>query len=157
MSAMTRPWWPRRWASSASHTGAATSRINAESLARKFASIARAEASRPVALSAIIQCGTVHAESTSPMRASALSASSSQRADRDAAQLEAREHRGGVLHVDVEVGQRRDERRREIAEAPVVEIEHRVELAAREVEHRPMPPEVMQERALAGPMRLEAG
>ncbi len=79
------------------------------------------------------------------------------RADRHAAQLEAHEHRRGVLHVDVEVGHRRGERRGEVAEAPVVEVEHRVELSPGEVEHRAVPPQVVQEKALAAPVLLEAG
>ena len=46
---------------------------------RSPASMRPAAALRPVAANAIIQCGSVKAEMQSPVRASALSASSSQR------------------------------------------------------------------------------
>ena len=76
---------PARCATSASEIGRAKSRTMGASvpgvLAKpRMASIMRSAAwSRPVAVSAIIQCGSVKAERQSPIRASALSASSTQR------------------------------------------------------------------------------
>src|SRR5688572_19281870 len=78
-------------------------------------------------------------------------------ADVDPVALEAKEHRRRILDIDVEVRHLRDEGRREVAEAPVVKIEHRFELAPLEVEHRPVPPQVVHEVVDLRPVRLEAG
>ena len=69
--------------------------------------------------------------------------------------LQPEQHRGGVLHVDVEVGLRRSERRGEVAKAPVVEVERRVALAALQVEQRTVPPQMMQEVVAAAPVPLK--
>ena len=72
----------------------------------RTASIMRSAASRcgQVAVSAISQCGSVNADWRSPIRASALSASSLPAvADVDAEALEAKQNRRCVLHVDVDV------------------------------------------------------
>ena len=77
------------------------------------------------------------------------------RADIDAEPFEAEQHRGGVLHVDIEVGLRLRQRAGEIAEALVVELEHRVEFPALEMEQRAVPPQMMQQVVAALPVPLQ--
>ena len=90
------------------------------------------------------------------MRVSALSAISLQRSPTSMpSEFEPEQHRGGVLHVDVEVGLRLRQRAGEIAEAPVVEIEHRVELAPLQMKQRAVPPQMMQQVVAAVPVPLQ--
>ena len=64
--------------------------------------------------------------------------------------LEAKQHRGRILDVDIKVGQRLIEGRNEVAEPPVVKVKNRVEFALLKVEHRAMPPKVMDHIVAAG-------
>ena len=70
-------------------------------------------------------------------------------------QLQPEQHRGGVLHVDVEIGLRHRERADEIAEAPVIEIEHRIGFAPLEMKQCAMPPQMMHEVRSTFPIALE--
>ena len=72
----------------------------------------------------------------------------------DPVTLEAKQHRGRILHIDVEIRQFLRERRSEIAEAPVVEVENRVELALLHMEHGAMPPQVMDQIVAARKVSL---
>ncbi len=64
-------------------------------------------------------------------------------ADIDAEALQAKEHGRRVLHIDVDVGRSDRERRGEIAEAGVVELEHRGMIAVLQLEQRAVPPEMV--------------
>ena len=72
----------------------------------------------------------------------------------DALTLKAKQHRRRILHIDIEIGQRLSERRSEVAEPPVVEVENRVEFALLQMEHRAMPPKVMDHIVAAGKVLL---
>ena len=76
-------------------------------------------------------------------------------ADIDAETFQTKQHRGGVLHVDVEVGLRLRQRRPQVAETFVIEIEHGVELAPLQMKQRAVPPQMMQQVVAALPVALQ--
>src|SRR5450631_3934598 len=61
----------------------------------------------------------------------------------DALSLKAKQHRYRILHIDIKIGQRLSERRIEVAEPPIIEVKNRLEFALLQMEHRAMPPNVM--------------
>ena len=78
-------------------------------------------------------------------------------ADIDAEALQAKEHGRRVLHIDVDVRRRDGERRGEIAEAGVVELEHRGMIAVLQLEQRAVPPEMVLQVVSALPVGRERG
>src|SRR5262249_25681216 len=125
----------------------------------RIASIIRSAAAvRPVAGSAISQCGRGKAGRQWAVRASALSASSPPTvADIDAEALEAEKGGRRVLHVDVDVRRGDRERRGEVAEASIVEFEHAGIVAVLELEQGAVPPEMVLQVVAAFPVRRERG
>ncbi len=73
----------------------------------------------------------------------------------DALPLQPEQHGDRVLDVGREIGLRLRQRRGEVAEAPVVEVEHLVELAALVVVEPAMPPQMVQKVVAAFPVGLE--
>ncbi len=69
--------------------------------------------------------------------------------------LQPKQHRGGILNVDMEVGLRLRQWRLQVAKTAIVEVENRVELAPLQMEQRAVPPQMMQEVIAAGPMPLQ--
>jgi hypothetical protein len=63
----------------------------------------------------------------------------------DAEASQAPQEGGGILHIDIEIGVRLDERRGVVADTTVVEGEHGAALAAIEMVEGTVPPEVMGE------------
>src|SRR6185437_8084625 len=61
----------------------------------------------------------------------------------DALTFKAKQHRRSILHIDIEIGQRLSKRRSEVAEPLIVELKNCVKFALLQMEHRTMPPNVM--------------
>ncbi len=78
-------------------------------------------------------------------------------ADIDAQALETEQHGRRILHVDVDIRRSDRERRREVAEAGVVEFEHGGIVAILEREQRAVPPQMMLQVVAALPVGRECG
>src|SRR5262249_23183309 len=65
-------------------------------------------------------------------------------ADGHTVALKPKEHRCGILNIDMEVGLQLRQGRLEVAKTAIVEVENLLELAPLQMEQRAMPPQMMQ-------------
>jgi len=72
----------------------------------------------------------------------------------DALSLKAKQHRCGVLHIDVEIGHHLSERRSKVAESLIVKAKNHLKFAPLKMEHRAMPPNVMDQIVAASKVPL---
>src|SRR3954451_11067377 len=70
----------------------------------------------------------------------------------DALPLKAEQHRCRILHIDIKIGHRQSERRIEVAKPPIVKLKNRLEFALLQMEHRAMPPNMMDQ--IAAPSKV---